>query len=86
MDKPPEALTKTEYYKTTITTITYAVYSDTHPFFNCSGHISKFIRDGNQNINPGWFDGTIGYLFDNYFHALAYSLKVKANLKEKDNA
>lgn len=26
-----------------------------------------------------WFEKTYGYLFNNYFHALAYSLKLKAD-------
>jgi hypothetical protein len=31
----------------------------------------------NQRLIEKWF-GELGYLFDNYFHALAFSLKAKA--------
>ena len=48
-------------------------------------------RDG--PIIEAWFEREngeplLGYAFDNYFHALAYSLKVKheAELKEADSA
>ena len=56
--------------------------------FSADGYAVVTAKPEQTIILRRWFieKPPIGYLFDNYFHALAYSLKVKANLKEKDNA
>lgn len=78
MSRPPGAFeTMEDYLKADQV---YAVYGVNHPS-RAIGHITnrfkpwQFTALGRQN----WFDGEIGYIFDNYFHALAYSLKVKKN-------
>jgi hypothetical protein len=57
-----------------------------------TGHI---VKVGLNGLSAGWFaplskrlSGKYGwgYVFDNYFHAFAYSLKVEEQLKEKNNA
>ena len=54
-----------------------------------SGSIEKIIL---KNIDLGWFaplwrrnkgEFGLGFVFDNYFHALAYSLKMKALHKKE---
>ncbi len=60
------------------------------------GHISRAVLTGKhsgQKIDAAdsikdiffdtWFEKRYGYLFDNYFHALAYSLKLKAEHGQK---
>ena len=88
--KPVGALTQEEaQQKETL----YIVYSPTHP--DLDGHrgglhkigITSLLRPG-WGWPPQWFDGKYGYFFSNYFHALAYSLKVKdeANRRKHHSA
>lgn len=57
----------------------YVVYSLTHPSPGRIGdvvpvhHVDRIVE-----YLPEWFDGQYGYFFTNYFHALAYALKQKA--------
>ena len=66
-------------------TIFYSVNKSTGDIHNQSRALNYHGWFDNINFKNGTHNRS-GYVFDNYFHALAYSLKVKANLKEKDNA
>jgi hypothetical protein len=89
--KPVGALTREEaQQKETL----YIVYSPTHPDLDVwySGSPYKIGRTSLLRHGWGWpnqwFDGKYGYFFSNYFHALAYSLKVKdeANRRKHHSA
>jgi len=81
--RPAGALTKAEAKKLQSAII---VFSDTNPSVRNKEiekvDITRLIRQG-WSWPDGWFDGRYGYFFDNYFHALAYSLKIKAKIKVK---
>ena len=54
----------------------YAVVpTNTLDFFKVTDEELNTVED---RILDKWLNGEVGYLFDNYFHALAYSLKCKA--------
>ena len=44
-----------------------------------SSNLIKTVVAEHSFYLKNWFEKEFGYLFDNYFHALAYSLKLKAN-------
>lgn len=74
--KPAGALTKQEAHDHT--GVLYYVYSTGD--YEERGKLKSLPREVLVEWTwPGqWFNGEYGYFFDNYFHALAYSLKLKA--------
>jgi hypothetical protein len=85
--KPVGALTQKEFEKGENRGKTYySVYGLSHPSSGYEkGFLGKFTH---HQVAAGWFTGHLGYVFDNYFHALAYSLKVKdeANRRKHHSA
>jgi hypothetical protein len=94
--KPPGALSKEELLALVKPgQVIYKVFKD---FDEIIGFISHTVCDGGVSLSSShistikaqktiyldsWFKKEYGYLFDNYFHALAYSLKLKAEHGQK---
>ena len=98
MKKPHGALSKDELLALVKPgQVIYKVFKGRDDFD--TGEISQFVCTGNISYTGSsiieavdykkalylnnWFEKKWGYVFDNYFHALAYSLKLKAEHGQK---
>lgn len=95
MVKPVGALSKEESYSIAEQQNGQIIYRVYNKHYVKMGSIRKLITDsfhagilGSEDGTrlSGWFGrSSYGYLFSNYFHALAYSLKVKDEAQSRRN-